>query len=265
MTAPTARPAASSSRPAASVVRPTSPVGTGTRSGPSEMTSTTGSPSDNAVPPIGCISSTSPSTLPSRLSKRSSTTQPNSVNRAPALSPEEPTSDGSLRVTSLVASQSAVPPTTAATTRTPAKTAAGQRRRGPTGRWSLGGSSGNTLGATDSASPARGAAPISPGPTSGSGSGRGSPSATVNSIRPNSAAVGLMSGCAAPALATTGASGPSESGTGTSRPSRARNVPATVLSTNGRWPVTASTRQRARAYTSDRPSTAWPRACSGDA
>ena len=68
-----------------------------------------------------------------------------------------------------------------------------------------------------------------------------------------------------PAATTTGASVPSSSGTTTEWSRRAISVPMVVSAVKGTSPVTASTITSASEYTSLRPSSVSPRACSGEA
>ncbi len=100
---------------------------------------------------------------------------------------------------------------------------------------------------------------------SGSGSGRGILWATWSRPLPNSAAVARSSASGRPARSSTDASGPRSADTGIRRPTRADNAATVESDLNGSVPVTASCNDRARAYTSARPSTGRPRPCSGAA
>ena len=253
VTSPTSRPASIKTRSASVRLTPTSPPGTGRRNGPSDTSSRTVSPAASRVPASGRMPSTSPESLPSWRTSRVSTVHPNSVRSERALSPEDPTRDGTARRDGRLTSHSMAPPTTAPTVRIPARSKPVQRRRGPTGRGDNGagidGSVGDekTVGVARVGSPSTGEAPTSPGPTSGKGSGRDIRPAMSSSMRPSSRAVGRFAGSATPAWATTGTRGPRASGMGTSCPIRAASVPSRVSATNGRWPVMPSTMQRARA------------------
>ena len=100
-------------------------------------------------------------------------------------------------------------------------------------------------------------------PGSPIGFGRSMSSDAARKAMTNSPASGRRSGSRRPARSRTGARRPSERGTSRSRSVRASSVPWMLSRANGTSPVTASTNTSASEYTSERPSTALPSACSG--
>ena len=99
----------------------------------------------------------------------------------------------------------------------------------------------------------------------GMGAGLGSLSAARTRARPNCDALNRSAASGRPARSSTAASGPRSADSRINLPIRAFSVATVESASNGTLPDTASTRINANEYTSERPSSGLPSACSGEA